>query len=114
MPARQASQSHRKQTPGAVLTAAIEALCGGRAVVTLVRERPWASITFSGTRHSINIIWQDGIDPAAMEDLIRILPVHEFAIPGHFVADLLITEQSGTRLLVEALTIIDPVEDHRG
>ena len=48
-----------------------------------------------------------------MQKLARALPDHEFAIPGHFVADLLIIERSATRLLVEALTIIDPLEETR-
>ena len=104
-------QSCRKD-PGSLLVRQIEALAGNRASVTLERERPWASITFSGTRHSFAIRWTDPADLAALQNLATTLPVHEFAIPGHFIADLLVTEQTETHLLVEALSIIDPVESN--
>ena len=90
------------------------ALSEDQVDVTLKRERPWASITFSGTRHSIEIVCRKAAEHATLQHMVEILPDHEFIIPGHFVADLLITEQSTTRMLVEALTIIDPIEDSRG
>lgn len=97
--------------PGSLLARQIEALAGGQARTTLKCERPWASITFAGTRHSFAIDWKDTIDTEEMQKLADALPDHEFSIPGHFVADMLVTEQSEMRLLVEALSIIDPVKN---
>ncbi len=98
--------------PGSSLANQIEALVGDRAIVTLQRERLWASITFAGTRHSLSVEWAGVADLAAVENLANALPVHEFAIPGYFIADILVTEQSAARLLVEALSIVDPVENN--
>ncbi len=113
MPVDPARLTSCRRDPGSSLAGQIEALAGDRAVVTLQRERPWASITFSGTRHSLSIEWAGEADLAAVENLATVLPVHEFTIPGYFVADILITEQSTTHLLVEALSIVDPVENLR-
>lgn len=113
MSARHSHAKRCRQTPGAVLAAAIEALSAGLARVTITRERPWASITFSGTRHSIMVSWRNDVNCAGKKEFMKILPDHEFAIPGHFVADLLITEQTESQLLIEVLTIIDPVDSLR-
>lgn len=102
-------KSHRRD-PGSLLASQIEALTGGRAEVTLKRERPWASITFAGTRHRLAVDWTGATDLAVIENLARTLPDHEFSIPGYFVADILVTEQSKNQLLVEVLSIIDPVD----
>ena len=110
MPSDPAPLKSRRRDPGSLLSSQIESLAGDRASVTLKRERPWASITFAGTRHSLAVNWAAGTDPATVENLAEALPAHEFSIPGHFVADILVTEQSKTRLLVEALSIIDPVD----
>lgn len=91
----------------------IEALAGGRASVTLRRERAWASITFAGTRHCFTIDYAGGPESDAMQNLARTLSSHEFAIPDYFVADVLVKEQSEFRLLVEVLSIIDPVDNSR-
>ena len=101
----------RERHPGSLLSGQIAALAGDRAKVTLERERPWASITFSGTRHSFAVEWPDAVKPDAVKNLAKVLPVHEFAIPDYFVADILVTEEARALLLVEALTIIDPVEN---
>lgn len=101
----------RRRDPGSLLASQLEALAGSRARVTLKRERPWASITFSGTRHSFAVDWPGAAESGDMENLATALPDHEFAIPGYFVADILVTEQSEARLLVEALSIIDPIEN---
>jgi len=113
MPVKQARLKGGRRDPGASLTRQIEALADGRARVTLKRERPWASITFDGTRYSFAIDWEGAVEPDQIQKLTKALPDHEFSIPGHFVADMLVTDQSEMRLLVEALSIIDPVENTR-
>lgn len=54
-------------------------------------ERPWASVTFSGTRHTITLRFA-GIEAIlAAEEFIAELPDHEFTIPGQLVADATVT-----------------------
>lgn len=110
MPVDPESPARLRRDPGALLARQIAALAGNRAEVRLKRERSWASITFSGTRRCFAIEWTDVAEPGEVETLARALPDHEFSIPGHFVADILVTDQSATRLLIELLSIIDPLE----
>jgi len=113
MPVERARLKARPQSPGSLIARQIEALAGNRVSVTMKRERPWASITFAGTRHSFAVDWEGTAKPDVMHNLAKALADHEFAIPGYFVADILVTEQSDLQLLVEALSIIDPVEKPR-
>ena len=103
----------RQRDPGSSIAEQIQALAGGRVRVILERERPWASITFTGTRHSFVIERTDATAPDDMDNLARALPEHEFAMRAYFLADILVTNQSESRLLVEALSIIDPVTSGR-
>lgn len=100
-----------QRDPGSLLASQIEALTGGRARVTLKRERPWASITFTGTRHVFAVDWLAAPNPEDRDNLATATAEHEFTIPGYFVADMLVTGQSDTQCLIEALLIIDPVPD---
>ena len=113
MPVDTMHRTTRRRDPGSLLASQMEALAGGQVSVTLKRERPWASITFTGMRHSFAVDWAGATNPNEKENLAKTLPDHEFTIPGYFVADILVTEQSKERLLVEALSIIDPVERSR-
>jgi len=97
-----------------MIASQIKVLAGGVTGVHLKHERAWASITFSGIRYGFSIEWPDTAKATAVLELARLLPDHEFAIPGYFVADIVITEQSDLRLLVEILCIVDPVDDLRG
>lgn len=94
-----------------MIASQIEAMTGDRASVALTRERPWASITFAGTRHSFAVQWGGTAGTNDMKALAKTLPDHDFVVPGYFVADVLVTEQSELRLLVEALSIVDPIEN---
>lgn len=70
-------------------------------------ERPWASATFSGTRHTFTLSFS-GVDAvAAGEEFIAVLPDHEFVLPGRLVADAGVNEVTHTThpqpmLVVEA------------
>lgn len=68
----------------------VRALCAiveDRCTVALHREQPWASITFAGARHTVELQFV-GDEPVAMgETLIEVLPEHEFALAGKIVAD---------------------------
>jgi hypothetical protein len=96
--------------PSAMLIASIQALAGSTCCVTLQREQPWASVTFSGIRQLI-IIACSGPDKANyLGQLASQLPDHDFAMTGHFVADVLIKDLIEDRLSLEILTLIDPRE----
>tara|TARA_R110001606_G_scaffold43360_3_gene114910 strand:- start:8521 stop:8814 length:294 start_codon:yes stop_codon:yes gene_type:complete len=94
-----------------MIVSQIKALTGHHASVTLTRERPWASITFAGTRHSFAVDCSGDPETERMQNLVKALPDHEFAIPGYFVADILVTGQSEKQIFLEALSIIDPAKN---
>lgn len=83
---------NRHRAPAERLRAALLDLAGGLAEVAGHRERSWASITFAGTRHSIELHFAGEAAIAAGERFIEVLPDHEFAIPGQLVADAAILE----------------------
>lgn len=69
------------------LVEAILTLAGGKAELAHHIERGWASVTFSGTRHTMSLIFTGAEAVAAGEHFIAALPDHEFAIPRQLVAD---------------------------
>ena len=70
-----------------MLRDALDRLAGGHGFVLMHSQRAWASITFSGTRHTLTIAF-DGSDAVeAGEEFVAALPDHEFSIPGQLVAD---------------------------
>lgn len=81
-------------------------MAGGHGEVVHHSEKAWASITFSGSRHSVRMVF-DGADAVeAAETLIARLPDHEFSIAGQLVADANVTSVEHTlipapRMLVE-------------
>ncbi len=80
-----------RRSLGDRVRAALGKLAAGRGIILSHEEKAWASITFSGSRHEVALKFT-GIDAVmAGEDLIERLPDHEFAIPGHLVADAAVT-----------------------
>jgi hypothetical protein len=98
------------QDVGEILILQIQGLTGPDIKIARKRERPWASITFSGTRHYIEISPASGRIEHAADQFIKKLPSHEFELPGHFVADLLVRDHApqDSAIIVEVLTIHDP------
>lgn len=81
--------------------------------IRLVRERPWASITFSGTRYSFEISRPSRPHAPVFTKPETALADHEFHLDGHFVADMLVrpaSPETGQECQVEILAIIDPVD----
>ena len=74
------------------LREALMALGDFRGQVLSHGERAWASITFSGARHTLTLVFAGEEAVAAGEHFIAALPDHEFAIPGQLVADAAVTE----------------------
>lgn len=98
MPAPKSANAHRALT-NALLKLATP------AEMHSSRERPWASVTFTGARHWFAL----SIGPARADAVAELLPDHEFEIPGHLVADIVVTgtRPDGDRLIldIEALTV---------
>jgi len=78
---------HARRRPGDRLREALLELSGGRATLLSHREQSWASITFAGARHRLELLFEGAEAVEAGELLIALLPEHEFAIPGQLVAD---------------------------
>lgn len=77
----------RRRTSGERLIEALLELAQGKATVARHTESSWASITFAGTRHRVELQFEGTDAVEAGECLIAFLPEHEFAIPGQLVAD---------------------------
>lgn len=66
---------------------ALLALAEDQAAILSHEEKNWASVTFAGARHRLDLLF-DGADAVQAGELfIALLPEHEFAIPGQLVAD---------------------------
>ncbi len=82
----------RRKGPREKLAAALLELAQQQGHIATHAETSWASITFAGTRHRVEIVF-DGADAiGAGEGFIAGLPDHEFSIPGQLVADAAVTE----------------------
>ena len=92
------SPTNRVRHPSLRLLEAVLILAGDKADLMCHAERPWASATFSGTRHTFTLSFagQDGV--AAAEEFIDTLPDHEFVISGRLVADAGISDVTQTTL----------------
>ncbi|MGE3691873.1 MAG: hypothetical protein AB7F98_10885 [Novosphingobium sp.] len=77
--------------PWMPLLSALLELAEGKAELLRHAERPWASITFSGTRHSVSLAFSGAEAIAAGERFAEALPEHEFTIPRQLVADAAVT-----------------------
>ena len=74
------------------LISAILSLSGGHGIVLRHDETVWASITFSGKRHMISLLFTGTDAIARGEEMIAALPDHEFTMPGKLVADAAVTK----------------------
>jgi hypothetical protein len=113
---RMAATSRRgARRPWLPLLSAVLGLAGGKAELLRHTVRPWASVTFSGSRHVISLSFTGEEAMAAGEAFIETLPEHEFAIPGKLVADATVVAveqqmQPEPKLTVEAeLLVLDEV-----
>lgn len=71
---------------------ALGGLAKGHARVLGHHEIAWASVTFAGTRHRIELAFEGVEAVEAGECFIALLPEHEFTIPGQLVADAAVVE----------------------
>lgn len=70
----------------------LQALAGGHATILAHSEKSWASVTFAGTRHRLDLAFEGADAVEAAESFIACLPEHEFAIPKQLVADAAVVE----------------------
>lgn len=73
------------------LMRAVREIAGSLARIVEHRETPWASITFTGTRHCLVLRFEGGDAVSDGEAFVTALPEHEFRIHGQLVADAAIT-----------------------
>jgi hypothetical protein len=86
----EATRKYARRGPWMQLLSALMALAEGKAELVRHAERAWASVTFSGSRHSITLAFTGAEAVAAGEDFIEALPDHEFTIPRQLVADVVV------------------------
>jgi len=84
--------------PWMPLLSALLELAGGRAELLRHSERRWASVTFSGTRHTVLLAFCGPDSVTAGEIFIDALPEHEFTIPRQLVADAAVVKVEHTML----------------
>ena len=82
----------QRRTAADHLRAALLALSGGHARIASHREKSWASVTFAGAHHRLDLLFDGPQAVAAGEIFLAELPEHEFEIPGQLVADAAICE----------------------
>ncbi len=104
----------QRRTPGQRLRLALSELCSGHGEIVQHDEKAWASITFSGARHTLRLTFEGADAVEAGETFVAILPEHEFAIPSQLVADATIVSVEHAllpqpRMLVECelLLLVD-------
>ena len=84
--------------PWLSLLATLLELGQGRAELVRHSEHSWASATFAGTKHCVELAFTGAEALEAAESLIAALPDHEFAIPGQLVADASVVSVDQTAL----------------
>lgn len=106
LPARLRPAPRAKRSPGERLVEAIRHLAGDHGELLSHSETAWASVTFSGKRHTVRLLF-DGVIPAeAAEGMLAVLPDHEFRIPGQLVADINVVEVDHRLLPDERLEVV--------
>lgn len=105
-----------RRSTGDRLREAVMALGDYRGQVIAHSQKAWASITFSGARHTLALLFAGDEAVEAGERFIAALPDHEFAIPHQLVAEATVTEAEhrllpAPRLVVQCeLLLLDEVE----
>jgi len=94
-----------RRSPWLGLLSQVMALAQGQGQLLRHAERGWASATFTGSRHTIEMEFIGADAIAAGENYICTLPDHEFTVPGHLVADATIIETDHAQLPQPRLTI---------
>jgi hypothetical protein len=81
-----------RRLPSERLAEALLVMAGGHARIARQSEANWASVTFAGTRHCFDLVFEGEAAIEMGEDFIDDLADHEFEIPGQLVADAEVTK----------------------
>ncbi|WP_374530277.1 hypothetical protein [Novosphingobium sp.] len=100
-----ARRTPTRSGPWLPLLSALLEMAGGKAELIRHSERAWASVTFSGSRHTVQLAFTGAEAVAAGEAMIEALSDHEFTIPRHLVADTAVISAEHVALPEERLTI---------
>lgn len=97
-------------TAAAHLLRALRMIAPG-ALIGIIDERPWFSLTLDGTQLRLSAILQGQDHERQGNRLETLLASHMFDLRGQLVADIAVTERLAsaceTRLIIEALLIAD-------
>lgn len=81
------------------------------ATLSVIHERPWHSLTFSGSQICISAILHSGYSAEFVTRITQTLPEHEFELSGQLVADIAAIEMTSGenpgRLMIDALLLDD-------
>jgi len=94
-----------RRAPWTQMLNALLRLAGRQAELVSHGERPWASATFSGSRHTVVLTFAGAGAQAAGEAFIAALPEHEFTLPGQLVADATVAAVNHAMLPEPVLTV---------
>ena len=94
-----------RRTTADRLREALLALADGRAEVLRHASKAWASVTFEGSRHTLELRFDGAEAVEAGERFIAALPEHEFTILGQLVADAAVTAVDHTLLPHPRMTV---------
>ncbi|MES2493305.1 MAG: hypothetical protein V4579_08515 [Pseudomonadota bacterium] len=88
------ADTRRVRTRGSWARLVEQVLKLGENQAQLVRhaERPWASATFTGSRHAVTLAFEGADAVAAGERMAAAIGEHEFDIPGQLVADAAVVD----------------------
>ena len=101
--------SHTADPLDALVKAVIAQLSPACVSVVKRRSTPWASVTFTGARHDLDLVVEgfQAIDTARY--FVDSAPSADYAIEGHLVADVAVTSYlimgADVRLSLEILTV---------
>ncbi|MGZ5860426.1 MAG: hypothetical protein ACXWI5_06345 [Croceibacterium sp.] len=81
----------RRRSVSERLREELQALACGHAEFVSHSEKSWASVTFAGARHRLDLAFAGADAVEAGENFTAYLPEHEFSIPRRLVADAAVT-----------------------
>ncbi len=94
-----------RPTLGERLVVALGKLAGERAEIISHKETPWASITFTGSRHTVALRFSGWEACDDGENFVVDLPEHEFTLPHVLVADATVTRNEQALLPEPAMEV---------
>lgn len=100
-----ALRSTHQRGPWLHLLSEVLQLAGPRVEFLRHSERPWASATFSGSRHHIALAFTGSGAVEDGERFIAALPDHEFAVPRQLVADATVASAGHETVPQSRLTV---------